>query len=68
MGEPVEYRISGARWYVHGRQLGLNEPFPDPPDPAPQHADDVEPDPLDQASRIVSDAWEDGDGSEGTVS
>ena len=64
-GEPVEHRISGGRWYFNGRQNGLNEPFP----PAPASAssllgdgddgdsDDADADPLDDALKIVRDAW-----------
>jgi hypothetical protein len=62
--EPVEYRISGGRWYFNGRQLGLDEPIPPPPDPMSPEADgDDDPvaSPLDEASRIVSDAWDEDD-------
>ena len=67
-GEPVEHRISGGRWYFNGRQNGLNEPFPPAPEPGPeQHGDrdhgdrgdQGSTDPLDDALRIVRDAWKD---------
>ncbi len=65
-GEPVEHRISGSRWYFNGRQNGLDEPFPPAPESGP--ASEPEPDlpgaggrgdadPLNDALRIVRDAW-----------
>ena len=65
-GEPVEHRISGGRWYFNGRQNGLDEPFPPAPEAAPEPAPQVsgardkdDADPLDDALRIVRDAWRD---------
>jgi hypothetical protein len=65
-GEPVEHRISGGRWYFNGRQNGLDEPFPPAPEPAPEPAPDLPgagagggDDPLNDALRIVRDAWKD---------
>ena len=62
-GEPVEHRISGGRWYFNGRLNGLNEPFPPAPGASSRlpgdggDGDDGDADPLDDALKIVRDAW-----------